>query len=416
MNTTAVVGVEGDLVSIDSFVLVDPTLARLLESADDRPGLVARALAVGVAGLTSMGIGVGLAEIDSRVARTMETVTKEAETRVRELLAEAGRSITNTLDPDQRTSMVGRLMADIVQWREGFLRQVDPKLAGSHTGLLLEQLGTLLGPGGALEQRLSAALDPASDGSGIGKLIELIDKGFREIHVAIGREGARDEGRAEEALRGTAKGFEFEDTVEANLRKAAHPLGAMVERTSRAAGSLPGDALVGDFVVCMSDGLRVAVEAKNVRSIGLNGTNGVLAELDRAMANRGAEGAVCVSAQDAFPHEVGQFWVYGNRVLVVDDGDGVMLAAAIRFAFAHARLARQRSHEADPRVVDDKLERLSQLAHRFSSTRRALTEITGSVEKVKGSLDDLRSEMVELVDGLVREFHRGDVVDMRQVG
>ena len=87
--------------------------------------------------------------------------------------------------------------------------------------------------------------------------------------------------------------------------------GCEVERTSTDGGSLGREALVGDLVVVLADGGRVVIEAKHTARITLTGPDGILAELDRAMTNRDAEVAICVSAQDAFPGEVG--WLRSVR-------------------------------------------------------------------------------------------------------
>jgi hypothetical protein len=227
---------------------------------------------------------------------------------------------------------------------------------------------------------------------------------------------AEQRGRREESSRGTAKGFEFEDVVEEHLRRLARPLGAIVERTSRQSGSLAGEAIVGDLVLEWPDGRRVVIEVKNAKALSLTGKDGILGQLDRAKANREAHAAICVSAQDAFPQEVGPFGVYGDRILVVDEGDGAMLAVALRWATAHTLQAELRSTSFDATVLEDRLQRVRVLAQRFSVNRRTLTEISGSVDKVRDSLEEMRRELIDMVDEAAGELHRGPgaaVVEMR---
>ncbi|MDH5292572.1 MAG: hypothetical protein OEW91_02735, partial [Acidimicrobiia bacterium] len=253
----------------------------------------------------------------------------------------------------------------------------------------------LLGPDGALENRLTEALDPTADGSGIAAVSNLIERRLAEIRDLV----ASERGRRDEADRGTAKGFDYEDTMEEILRGHARGLGIIVERTSRDCGALSGEAMVGDFVLTTPEGRRIVVEAKNTRSLSLTGKDGVLALLDRAKANREADIAICVSAQDAFPLEVGQFGVYGDRIAVVDDGDGAMLAVALRWATESLRRdGHESGSDVDAALIDDRLHRMRLLAQRFSTSRRALTEISGSVDKVRDGLDDIRRELLDLVD------------------
>jgi hypothetical protein len=71
----------------------------------------------------------------------------------------------------------------------------------------------------------------------------------------------------------------------------------------------------------------------------------------------------------------------------------------------------------DPALLDDRLQRIRGLAQRFSVNRRTLTEISGSVDKVRDSLEDMRRELLDLVDEATTELHRGaeaEVVEMRR--
>jgi hypothetical protein len=270
----------------------------------------------------------------------------------------------------------------------------------------LNRLEDLLGPDGAFEERITAVLDPEADGSGLHKLGDAIDRRFTELRDLIVGGRGRDEGRDEEAARGTAQGVAFEDVVEAVLRAEAAAIGGcVVERVSREPGVLGPKATVGDLVVGFPGGGRMVVEAKNQASVGLAGEKGILGELDRAMQNRDAGFAVCVSARDAFPSEVGGFGIYGDRLLVVDDGDGTMVRAAVRWAQAVlAARAEGREIDVDTAYLSDRLERVRTLAERFKTAQRTLTDVGKSVDGVRELLRDLRAELLDLVDDVRREI------------
>ena len=153
----------------------------------------------------------------------------------------------------------------------------------------------------------------------------------------------------------------------------------------------------------LSDGDRIAVEAKNQAQLNLTGRDGILAELDRAMANREAAVAVCISGRDAFPGEVGTFGVYGDRILAVDDGDGTMTAVALRWALAS--MARRRNDPGatvDVAALGEHLDRIRTLADRFRTTRRSLTDIGKSVDSVRDALAAMRTDLLDLVDEMQR--------------
>jgi hypothetical protein len=401
------VSFDGDTVTIDRVTSDDPVLAELLAHTppDQRHQVVLRILAVGARGLLTMGVGLDLHEIDERVRRSVEQATGTARAEVDRILAEARVALEASLDPDQRTSMLGKALSELTAWQQGFLGGVDPDRAGSHTGRMLEHLRGLLGPGGALEQRLAEALDLGADDSSLGRFSATVDRRLQEIRDLV----AEGRGRREEADRGTAKGLTFEDDLEEHLRRAAAALpGAVVERTSTIGGDLPGDAMVGDFVIELASGVRIVIEAKNTRTIGLTGRDGILGELDRALVNRRADVAVCLSALDAFPREVGPLGMYGRRLLAVEDGDGMMTWVAVRWAAAMAEATRAGGDAVGPdlAVIDDLVQRIRQLGQVFSSNRRSLTEISGSVDRVRDSLDVLRRELTALIDDLAFELSR----------
>lgn len=403
----ASIRVDGSTVAIDGIRLDDRVLAELLTSqdSDQWEGILRRVLEVGARGLLTMGLGIDLAEVDRRVRRSVEDVTAEARAQVEQVLAAARRAFTADFDPELRSSLVARTLAEFGAWRDGFVRNFNPEYSDSHTARFLNEVKAFLGPDGVLESRLHDALDPEADGSALAKLSELIDVRLQEMRDLL----MTERGRLEEADHGTRKGFEFEDAVEEALREATRGAGWIIERTTNVKGNLSAEALVGDFVATLPNGRKITLEAKNTGRINLTGKEGILAELDRAMANRAADAAICVSARDAFPREVGPFAVYGDRVLVVDEGDGTMLAIALRWtALMLEQAARSGRSAVDHGFVEERLQRLRQLAQTFSSNRRSLTDIKTSVEGVQSSLEQLRAELLFLVDEISQELQRSE--------
>ncbi len=404
---TGTVAVDGTVVTITDLAVEDAGLARLLAGRppEERSDLVVRALEVGARSLLTAGIGIDVEAIDSRVRR----ITEEAERRVAQLIEDGRAAFAASFDPEQRSSLVARAMAEFTQWRDATLSGLDPDRSGTATALFLERLAGLLGPDGALEQRINELLDPNADGTVVARLASTMDERLGELRDLLLSDRGRAEGRSEEARRGTAQGFTFEDRVEEWLRSEAAAMGGcVVERTGDRAGAVH-NAKVGDFVFTLPDGLRVVVEAKNQATVGLAGRDGVLEELDRAMDNRAAVAAVCVSARPAFPAEVGRFGVYGDRVLVVDEDDGTLLAVALRWAAATAR-ARLAGHAAalDPAELLERIERVQALGTRISTAQRQLTGVRDAVAGVKELLGTLRSDLLDLADDLHRRLSRAE--------
>ncbi len=398
---------------LDCIELCDPAVTGVLSRLDasERVDAVERMLGIGARALLETAVGIDLAAVDERVARSIERATAAAEETVRSIVAEAETAMRASLDPDTRTSALARAIAEFEAVRTSIVTAVDPGRSDSHLGVLLGAITSLLGPGGALETRLQDALDPSGDGSALGLLHREIERQFVGLRELL----AEQRGRRDEAQNGTRKGFVFEDTIEERLRLLARPLGAIVERTADQAGDI-GDDLVGDFVVTLSNGSLVVVEAKNTGRVGLNGSGGILTELDRALANRGAAVAICVSAGEAFPSEVGAFGVYGNRILVVDDGEGTMLEVALRWANQLATAAERESGSVDVEQLAALADRVRRMAQLFSTHRRSLTDAIDTIDKVRGGLDDMRRELLAHVDEIDFELERGPGAALRVVG
>lgn len=380
---------------IGALVVEEPALAQLLSAheADEWPDLVRRALAVGAHTLLSAGVSVDLGDVDQTVRRAIADATSEAERQVSRLLEVGRASFAEHLDPAHRDSLLGKALGDFREWRDSTLAGLDPDLDGSSAARLISGLAGQLE---AFDDRLNTALDPGADGSGFAILKDQMEVLFRELFAQLGRQ----QGRQEEALAGTAKGVEYEDALEVRLRSIARSMGGcIVERTSRRGGNLGPEVVVGDFVLTLATGKRVVIEAKNQSRLALHGSNGILAELERAMANRGADAAVCVSAVAAFPAEVGPLGLFGDTVLIVDDADGVLLDPAVRWAATLAD-TRSESESVDAAAIATAVDRIRSKARKLSDAKRALTEIGKSVAHVQDGLDDLRRELIELVDDI----------------
>lgn len=371
-----------------------------------------RALAVGVHGLSSTGMRATVDDMRREVRRILHQAAAEAESRLDATL-DAGRSrLVAELDPTVRTSLMARMLEELANVQDNALARLDPDRVDSHTARLVVAITDLLGPSGLLAERIEEAFDPTDPGSGIGRLTDVVERRFQELRdlVVGGRE------RESEAARGTAKGVAFEDEIEQLLRDDARSMGGcVVERTGRVAGDLGSQAMVGDFTITFPDGLRVVVEAKDAARVGLAGAGGILTELDRAMTNRNAPWALCISRRPAYPDEVGSFGVYGNRLLVVDEGDGVLTGVALRWIVAAARQDHASSEQFDAATVLDRIDRIRELAQHFSRTKKILTTAQAGLVSVREELDGLRGELLDRVDDIARVLHPAESGQTRHV-
>lgn len=397
--------INGDRAIVEQVLIEDGEAVRMLETAldEDRPDLLRRLVTVGTRGLVSMGVGIDVDAVDARVRHIVESAADEAEQALTGIIEKGRLSLGEQFDPEHRSSILARALQDFTGWRDEFLQKLDPGVEGSAATLLVRRLYDLVGPGGALEERLAAALDPESDESGFGRLARSIDERFEQLRRDLAADRAASTARIEEAERGTVHGLVFEDVVEHHLRTwASTAKGTVVERTTSIPGDLNATAKVGDFVVTLPGDRRIVVEAKRQASIALGGGDGILAELDRAKANRRADAAVCIAGRNAFPDEVGRFNVYGDRVLAVDEGEGSMVAVAMQWVAATLEGRGSGRTEADPAAIADRIDRIRTAAESLSGARRTVTTLRASLDKLHSTLGELRGNVLEHLDDLGR--------------
>lgn len=396
--------IDGANVYVISLDFTDRAVASYLESLPEEqraPALV-RAIGIGVHGLSATTMRATVEEMQHEVHRIIAGATEAAESQLDEAMESGRARLAAHLDPEVRSSLTARTVAELSALHEATLEQLDPNRTDSHTAQLVSAITDLLGPDGLLAERLASALDLDATDNGLGRLLEAFERRFQEIRDLV----VGDQQRKDEAERGTAKGMDFEETLEHVLRTEARAMsGCIVERTGQSPGSLGTHAKVGDFTFALSDGIRIAIEAKNTGRIGLTGGTGILTELDNAMDNRNADWAICISSTDAYPAEVGSFGVYGNRILVVDPGDGVLTRVALRWVAAAARASRATDERVDSAAAIERLDRIRDLAQHFSRSKKALAGAQSGLESVREELDSMRRQLLDLVDDATRALH-----------
>jgi hypothetical protein len=407
------VSISASTITITRLQLDDEAAASYLAQfpAHLRADQLRRALSLGIHGLTTTSMRATVDEMKNEVRRILEAADQAAESVVTRALDTGRSALAAHLDPEVRSSLTARTVAELQEVHQTTLARLDPDRTDSHAGKLVAAITELLGPNGLLAQRLETAFDSSEADSGMGRLLDTFERRFQEMRDLV----VGEQHRTAEALRGTAKGFDFEDSVEELLRTEAHAIrGCVVERTAQTGGTLGVQSKVGDFVVTMEDGTRVAIEAKNTTRISLTGATGILEELDQAMTNRDADWSICISSRDVYPAEVGSFGVYGNRILVVDSGEGPLTGVALRWIAAAVRAAGGNCADIDSAVAFERLGRIRDLAQHFSRSKKALTSAETGLASIRTDLDSLRSQLLDLTDDLARALGPGGV-DATQV-
>ena len=393
-----VLDVVGDRITVH-LELTDAGLARFVEGVptEDRPGLAANALRVGLQALATAGTGAHLDVIRSEFGRMVEQMTA-TNTRAAEALDASLRA--NFADGEGRVPRtLEAFLGDTGRFQRLTADLFDPNRRDSAVGQLNEALGRYFDGDGS---RLALLLDPTREASPLHQFRTEVTGEFRSLSERLASLEAANGARADERSRGTAKGLEFEDALALRLEGLAHGTGDFLERT----GTEAGDALrskKGDFVLTVDPSrtggreLRVVIEAKD-RSL----SRRVLAEeLTAARTNRGAAIALVIFTPEHAPGSVQPFALVGNDVYAVYDpqiDDGAGLEAAFRVARVMALLTlRETAGTVDVAGVTEALGDLQFAVDNVRKMKSRLTSIGTAAQEVSTLLDDLRERVLASV-------------------
>lgn len=245
--------------------------------------------------------------------QTLDTLTKRFSPtengsytkHIAELLASARKDVqgwTNQLeedardllDPDKKSSAVGRLEKLLEEATEQFEGMFDPDKKGSYAATLNEKLSQLFGSNG----------QSGLIGSSLSQALQPVLQELRELKEKIEGRKAAEQVIASSSL----KGRPFEELVHVRLSHLAQAFGDDIA----AVGT--GGSRAGDFLVTINgSGKRVVVEARDRRQISLPAIKN---ELEREMKERDADLALYVSSgSEMLPQHVGDFQIYGEKLV-----------------------------------------------------------------------------------------------------
>jgi hypothetical protein len=403
------VRVEGDHIAVTGLLLYDAELAEYVGEHPevDRPAVVERGLKVGLIALRNAGVTLNVdfvaREFERLMHRTDESHDRAAaalELTLRDTFAAKDGTLPRTLekflgvdgtlrrlvddlfDEERRDSAIGRMRTLLGGYFDGdgaiISRMLDPRLAGS--------------PLHGFRTEMREMLTDVSD-----RLIRL--------------EAARD-ARADEREKGTAKGLDFEDAVEARLDTLLRGTGDLVEQTGTAIGNSVRSRK-GDFLITLDPNstrgnpVRVAVEAKSGRV----GLTKLCRDLDETRHNRDASIAVAVYRAGYAPSGCSPFARHGEHIICEfdpnDPGD-TAFTAAVRIARVLA-IAASDSHAdvVDAVAVRRDLDGIRAQLNAIAGMKSKLTSISTATGDVRNALDALRQGVLDRVMSI-----EGNVADV----
>jgi hypothetical protein len=404
------VTISPDGIVVHELELRDPQLTAFVADRDpaERVALVERALRIGLMTICNAGVSLTTDVVKAEFARLTERL-EQTHARAAEALEQQLRANFGDTDgrlPRTLETFLGdegklhRLVGDLFDpnRREGAMGQLTTLLAKYFDGDA---------------SQLARLLDPTREGSPLHQFRNEMTGEFRLLRERLAALEAGEKARVEERAKGTAKGGDFEDALEARLGEMARGLGDLLERT----GAEAGDALrnkKGDFVLGIDPtrtrgvDLRVVIEAKG-RTVSLRRFS---AELAEAKENRRAAVALAVFTPAGAPTGVAPLTVIGSDVYCVYDpeaDDATALEAAVRLARALALASlRESSVQLDVPAVQEALAEIVRQVGEVTGMKSRMTSISNAATDVSRTLDAMRMGILRSVKDVEAQL---EVVD-----
>lgn len=240
----------------------------------------------------------------------------------------------------------------------------------------------------------------------IEKLQKITVEHYSEIKGLLEKE----KGKAEEAVKGTSKGREFEDSLYEYLAALAGSMEDISENCSGAKGLVAYEK-VGDYTVTLGEtsrapGKKIVFEAKKAANYNMKKT---LDELDRAKRNRGAEIGIFLFCKGCEPVEVGDFYRRGNDFIVTVDEEKLESNEALLFLDAAYKVARtlivtktrEEEEEAiDPEYIRSEMENISLAMKNASDIYTKANTIRNSADSIEKTLNKVMDKIEEHLDNI----------------
>lgn len=279
-------------------------------------------------------------------------------------------------------------------------KEIDPDKDSSTLGKALRALRTILDPkqSDSVQSTIEQAVKTVTgkDGALAEAVREVVVDAMKPLETEVDRLSKEVRGRdaAEEALsQTTKKGATYEEEVVGSLREWSAVTGAEVSHVGT--DNRPGDVMV----VVRSDGMLAApvaiiVEAKDTQAAA--GRKAISDRLERAMAERNANGAIYVTRNGfGLAGEIGD-WAEGST------GRGPFVACtnsnllmAVRWLVIQKRLAEARAAapQVDAAGIEEQLRRIRTSLDRVKAINRQSGAIREGAAGIQVEAEALRDEI-----------------------
>jgi hypothetical protein len=401
-----VVYIDGDELIITNFRESDPEVLSVMQEADDLPAAVHRGLAIGARALRAAQVSVDSAVVERAFDEMRETFRRSVE----EFAKNIATKTDELLDGED-----GKIPKTLVEFREGVETLLDETFDPNNKQSAVTKLETVLTDAGREQvAAMRRLIDPENEESPLAryrseivKEIEKKGEAILEAFAELKTQLAVEEAKAAAFEQTAAKGFSFEDLLEAALTDIAS---AFEDVAQRVGGTPGGRGRKGDFVVTLNaadtggESACYVLEAKD----SAKKLPEILRELDQAMENRGAAAGVAVFARAGQSPVKLPFQSFDNKALVVLDKE-TPNELALRLACCWARwVARRKLAKSGDDVDLGRIAGLIEAARQgLATTSKIRTALNGSKTQIDRALGHVESLVVEVeaaLQGIEDEF------------
>lgn len=401
-----VVYIDGEELVISNFHEVDPEVLAVVREADDLPAAVHRGLAVGARALRAAQVSVDSAVVE-RAFGEMRDVFRRS---IDDFAHEIGEKADALLDSEE-----GEIPKALTEFRGSVGTLLDETFDPNNKQSAVTKLETVLAEAG--REQLAAVrklIDPENEESPLGRyrgeIVKAVEKqaeSMLEAFAELKTQLAVEQAKAEAFEQTAAKGFTFEETLEAVLTEIT----AGFEDVAAKVGGTPGArGRRGDFVVTVNptdtggEDARYVVEAKD----SAKKLPEILKELEQAMENRGALAAIAVFARPGQSPVRAPFQTFDNKAIVVFDKEAPN-ELALRLACCWARWVARRQlvkggEEIDLGRINALLEAARQGLGTVSKIRTALSGSKTQIDRALGHVESLVDDVAAALQGLEDEL------------
>lgn len=381
--------VHGQTTHINQLVINDEAVAEIVYTASSPEQTVIELITLGAVAHRAVGGDIVARDIqqqmDSAVEQTKTVCTQMAGA----IKAESDRlfegdgqtpSISDQLTSSMEKQLTDLLGSDASAGPIAELRSHVEKTMENHQNQLRKNLSL---------DSSDSPLSSLRDG-----LVRHIDSSHRAITQQLSevtQKLAVEEAAAEEREKGTAKGFDFEEVVQAELETIANHKQHIVSETGNEMGAL--HRKTGDHVITIGYGTavesRIVVESKN-RSLTAKATYD---ELALARDNREAAASIAVFAKVEQSPMKAPFYLYESGAIIAFDGTNDELLLRVAYEWAERIATDSDNEQAEVDLVGAQTA-LAELDGALNNT----TALTKSLNGIERNLEDSRKHV-----GLMRD-------------